>query len=660
MSLTISTSAAAASIANAQAFNAYQDVAWSLQYSLCGPTNAQAGFCAFLYDAPTLTTGGIGKSLGFAPSQDYTSFANVSGVSGAIIGIGFDSTGLFAVSGNGLSTGIDVSQAVRNAITIRTGTNFAYVTTFAATAFDSTFTVVQSSDALQQFRFRLTDASNTMEIAHWNGESYDVWCNVPVSLSLPTSAFCRAGFSFASPLCGNAAIAKFGIANAHFEGSTTAPTQQINGVSFECKLPVINNVSQQAPNSITIEPVVEALIPPYSPIEPPAPAPDPCDAEPEATISCGQGISYSGAKGTQEYYINAGTDVGEFAIRYNAYAVPDRFTLYWNNNSSTSCFVGDSFYDSALSALGYGPVAGPGDGILKINKTAAYPTVVKLRVDAPLEGTLWDVEVLCVQVTRPRLQLYNGLSTSLSALIINNSSVNVGTLNVGQSLQQMFTIKNIGGADLSSLSLVQLLTSSFSQYKITAPISVAAVAPGDSTTFGVTFAPTVTGANNTRFALYSNDILANPLVFNLSGIALSNNIPLCTCPIVNYFYEGLSGTFVFNIGYGSAIGNIFIQSYVGQLAGPSRFTFTYNNSSFTDGFIGPLSAEYNNVVYDYNAQLIALGYPPMTASTGYQNLNIPKTDAYPQYGTMVVESPILDPYYNSTAWSLYAPCIYGA
>ena len=100
MSLTISTSAAAASIAIAQAFNAYQDVAWSLQYSLCGSVDAQAGFCAFLYDAPALTNGGIGKSLGFAPSQDYTSFTNISGVSGAIIGIGFDSTGLFAASGN--------------------------------------------------------------------------------------------------------------------------------------------------------------------------------------------------------------------------------------------------------------------------------------------------------------------------------------------------------------------------------------------------------------------------------------------------------------------------------------------------------------------------------------------------------------------------------
>ena len=364
MSLTISTSAAAASIAIAQAFNAYQDVDWSLQYSLCGSVDAQAGFCAFLYDAPALTNGGIGKSLGFAPSQDYTSFTNISGVSGAIIGIGFDSTGLFAASGNGMSTGIDASQIIPNAITIRTGTNFAYVTTFAATAFDSTFTVVQSSDALQQFRFRLTAASNIMEIAHWNGDSYDVWCNIPVALNLPTSAFCRAGFSFASPLCGIAATARFGIANAHFEGSINEPMQQISEISYECKLPVINNVSQQAPDSIAIVPVVEALTPPYSPFVPPAPAPDPCDADPTATIKCGDQINYSGEKGTQEYYINAGTETGEFTIIYNSYSIPDRFTLYWNDSMSTSCFVGDESYNEQLSALGYGPVAGPGYGTL--------------------------------------------------------------------------------------------------------------------------------------------------------------------------------------------------------------------------------------------------------------------------------------------------------
>lgn len=644
MSLTISTSAAAASIANTQAFNAYQDIAWSLQYSLCGTADAQAGFCAFLYDAPALSAGGIGKSLGYAPSQDYTSFANVSGVSGAIIGVGFDSTGLFAASGNGLSTGINASQVIRNAITIRTGTNFAYVTTFAATAFDSAFTVVQSSAALQQFRFRLTDASNTMEIAHWNGDSYDVWCNVPVALNLPVSAFCRAGFSFASPLCGNAAIAKFGIANAHFEGSIAAPTQQTNDVYFECKLPIINNVSQQAPASITIVPVVEPLAAPYAPIEPPPPAPDPCDAEPTATIKCGETISYSGNKGTQEYYIDAGTDVGEFAISYNSFTIPDRFSLYWNNSFVTTCFVGNSSYNNQLSALGYGPVVGAGAGVLKINKTTAYPTTVKLRVDAPLDGTAWDVQVLCIQVPRPSLKLYQGTSTSSSDLISYNGSINVGTFNVGQSAQQMFTIKNTGDADLSSMNLVQLLTASFTQYKINMPISVAAIAPNDSTTFGISFAPTITGENNARFALYSNDIFANPFVFNLSATVLANNVPLCACnSTINY--SGSPGTFVYHINYGTDVGDILINYNAYSI--PDRFTIAWNGLSATTGFVGVSSVANNSA-------LTALGYPVVSSTTSSGILSVAKTSAYPTYATLTVDAPLA-----GTLWAVDLQCVYG-
>lgn len=269
------TSPAAASVAYNQQFNAFQDITWSLQYSLCGSVDSQGGFCAFLYDAPVLSGGGIGKSLGVAPSTDYTSFSNISGVSGAFLCIALDSHGFFAVSGNGLDTGIDSSAALPNSITIRTGTQFDFLTTFAISTYDDSFDVVKMDDSLERFRFRLTNASNVVEISHWSGENYDVWCSIPVSLNFSTSAMCRAGFSFASPLCGDANAAKFGIANAHFEGATALPTQNIVAPELLCKLPVVINLNQPAPSPVAIAPLTATLGDAYECIIPLPP--DPCD-----------------------------------------------------------------------------------------------------------------------------------------------------------------------------------------------------------------------------------------------------------------------------------------------------------------------------------------------------------------------------------------------
>ena len=639
MSLVISTSAAAASIAYNQAYNAYQDITWSLQYTLCGSAGAQGGFCAFLYGASDLTTGGIGKSLGFAPSQSYTGFTNISGTSGAIIGIALDSLGLFAVSGNGMSTGIDASQAIRNAITIRTGTNFTFLTTFAASAFDSTFTVVQSSAALQQLRFRLTEASNIVEIAQWTGDAYDVWCNVPVSLNLPASAFCRAGFSFAAPLCGNVAAAKFGIANAHFEGSLQQPTQQNVEPSLQCKLPVVSNINVATPTSITIQPSIETLGGAYAPIEPPAPLPDPCDAEPVPTIRCGDRITYNGNQGTFYYYIDAGESTGEFTIAYNSITIPDRFTLTWNGQTATTCFVGDSSYNAQLSALGYGPVVARNSGLLKINKTSSLPRTVELRVDGPLPGTAWYVDVLCIPAPKPQLLLYKGTNTSTANLINDYNSINLGTFNLGQSAQQIFTIKNNGDANLNSLSLVQLLTASFSQYKVGIPITSAVIAPNGSTTFAVNFTPTLTGNNSSRFDLYSNDA-ESPITFNLSATVLSDIIPLCACNS-EIDYSGNQGTFIYNINYGPNVGDINIE--YNSFSIPDRFTLNWNGISATTGFVGDST---------YNSQLTALGYPSVSSTTSSGILSVAKTSAEPQYATLTVEGPLV-----GTAWYIKSNCI---
>jgi hypothetical protein len=100
------TNPTACNFACTSAFNANYDIVWSFQYSLCGQSNASAGFTTFLWDSTSsiLTGGGIGRALGYGPSTNYTGYSNISGVSGAALGVAFDTSGLFATTDNGFTT----------------------------------------------------------------------------------------------------------------------------------------------------------------------------------------------------------------------------------------------------------------------------------------------------------------------------------------------------------------------------------------------------------------------------------------------------------------------------------------------------------------------------------------------------------------------------
>lgn len=268
----ISSSAFAASIAHDEPFNAYQDIVWSLQYALCGIDGAQGGFCTFLYDASiaTLTGGGIGASLGYAPSSGYNAFASISGLSGAALGIAFDTHGLFAASGNGKDTGIAANNVA--SLTIRTGSTFAYLTTIALSTLDSSYALMSSALAFEILRFRLHSAGSFVEIARLDGDAYKVLLDYPVSLNIATSSFYKVGVSYAAPLCGNAPAAKFAIKNFHVEGFDAAPIASKPAAPFVYQFPVIQNLSIESPQSIALKPLPTTMLDDaYAPIEPPVP-----------------------------------------------------------------------------------------------------------------------------------------------------------------------------------------------------------------------------------------------------------------------------------------------------------------------------------------------------------------------------------------------------
>lgn len=643
MSTPISSSALAASIASTDSYNAYHDIVWSIQYSLSGIPDSQAGICTFLYDANTVhTKGGIGASLGVASSQGYTGFSNISGISGNALAIGFDTNGLFAVSGNGLSTGIPTSAAIPNAITLRTGTNFTYLTSISLSSLDTGFSLVHSDLTFDQLRFRLTDVGRTLEIARWNLTKYDAILTYPVNLPVTSSTSYNVGISFATPLSGNAPSAKFALRNFHIEGIQSTPVEAIKAPSLFYSLPIINNIDIPAPNSIDIIPQIQQLGGIYSPIEPPAPAPNPCDASPAPNVNCGDQINYSGNSGTFYYYIDAGTGVGDFTIDYESYSIPDRFTLTWNGKSATTCFVGDPSYNNQLSALGFGPVSGIGTGILKIAKTAAEPRIVELRVDGPLEGTAWNVGVRCLTLPDPALEVYSGISTSYSNRIYPGGAYSFGAVNIGTKNQAFFTLKNAGQGNLNTINVLQSILSSFGEFQINPLPTVSTLYPTQTASFGVVFSPDNTELRASQIQLLSNDKRPGyaPFIVNLNGYGVATNMSIYPCNTNIPYSEGLSEYY---IDFGTAVGEMIINYDAYDI--PDRFTLYWNGVSATSGFVGSSS---------YSSQLTAIGYPPVVG-IGTGVLSAMKTLAYPTYARVVIDDPL-----PGTDWNTFAECIYGS
>ena len=224
-------SATSGGIAHNVAFNANYDIVWSFQFNLSGtPGLSQGGFSTFLYDGavPALTGGGYGKSLGYTSLSSYTVGGVDSvfdGVSGAVFGVGFDTTGEFGVSGNGVVTGL--VDPIPNSFSYRSGSTFTYLTGMALSDVQSTLTLLTSTDDFTYIRFRLTDVGRTFEIATKDATSngYVTIYSYATNLVPALTSTYKVGIAFTTPVTGNGgADTTFKIRNFHVEGNSNTPT----------------------------------------------------------------------------------------------------------------------------------------------------------------------------------------------------------------------------------------------------------------------------------------------------------------------------------------------------------------------------------------------------------------------------------------------------
>lgn len=118
-------------------------------------------------------------------------------------------------------------------------------------------------------------------------------------------------------------------------------------------------------------------------------------------ISCQDGLSFSGNNGVFSFEIDFGTDIGMAGIDYNAFGVPDKFSILWDGQEVSSGFVGSSSFDQQLINSGVSPseinTGNPstGSGSLLFNKTTALPSKAIVTVEAPLASTGWNISGRC-------------------------------------------------------------------------------------------------------------------------------------------------------------------------------------------------------------------------------------------------------------------------
>ena len=213
----------AGNFASLCAFNANYDIVWSFQYSLCGQSNASAGFVTFLTENSTLTGGGIGRALGCGPSSNYTNTSNVSGVSGHQLSIAFDTTGLYSTSGHGFTTN---NAASANSLIIRKGNTFTLLSAFQLSGLDTNFTLLSTSTVYNTLRFTLTNSAQILKIDVLRDAEYvnlvEVSTYNTIYNVLSTKYFI--GVSYATPVSGNSNKAVLKIKDFHIQGTTQTPT----------------------------------------------------------------------------------------------------------------------------------------------------------------------------------------------------------------------------------------------------------------------------------------------------------------------------------------------------------------------------------------------------------------------------------------------------
>ena len=197
------------------------------------------------------------------------------------------------------------------------------------------------------------------------------------------------------------------------------------------------------------------------------------------------------------------------------YAAPNSpFTTTWNCKDALGNTVPDGTYKMwiqyAEDGLGSPVTTATGTTMTWTKGPSASTT------NFPDQGTnftgmkvVWTPTVV---TPAPEIAVEQPVGTDIS----DAGSKDFGSVTVGSSAPLTFTIKNIGNADLTGLTITKDGTNA-ADFTITSSPTAPVAGPSGTTTFIVSFAPGAAGARTAAIHIANNDSNENPFDINLTG-----------------------------------------------------------------------------------------------------------------------------------------------
>jgi len=204
-------------------FDSHHDIVLSVEYSISGHANTEAGISFFVTDSSTFTGGVSGADLTYSGYYDGTS----QGIQPALVGIGIDSTGVFGLSASGRD-GFDESEVIANSYAVRAGTAEGYALSTFGNIYHaiSSFNVVDSTDDSHILRFRVGNVSRALYL-DYKANASEVFTNI-ATVDIGTHLDpqpqeiipLRVGMGFTTPVSSNnsSSVAEFLFKTIHIEG----------------------------------------------------------------------------------------------------------------------------------------------------------------------------------------------------------------------------------------------------------------------------------------------------------------------------------------------------------------------------------------------------------------------------------------------------------
>lgn len=234
-------------------FCADWDITWSFTFALTGTEHA---FCTFLTTNKTLSSAIPGQYLGYLkdvePSRLLTEdseeiltedseyilidYYKEQYLAQGILGIAFDSTGLFAAANEGGSEGINAPDAKQNSLIIRDNTN-KLIFNEHLSSLDSEFFLSNNNKSFQTLKFTLTNSGKKIHIDYkTDSTSYKNLTTIQLSgFSVDRDEYLYPGLTFCSPISSSSAnISTMFIKNFNFHGTSTPPnTEKIHSEKLD-------------------------------------------------------------------------------------------------------------------------------------------------------------------------------------------------------------------------------------------------------------------------------------------------------------------------------------------------------------------------------------------------------------------------------------------